>query len=130
MSGSLNITLTNFDALMKRFGVGESKTNAGPPDTNATPFNILDYGKTAEQIGNMAKALNTLVGSVNKSTPEIQHLGQQATANMTEVVDHGFRLGLVLIGVLLAGAVAAAFLYRVLASKLRQQGREPAAPRS
>lgn len=122
MSSSLTITVTNFNALMKRFGVGESSTNAAPPDTNSAPFNIVDYGKTAGQIGDMAKELNTLIGSVNQSAPEIQHLSQQASANMTEVVNHGFRLGLVLIGVLLAGAVAAGLVFRFFSEKLRQRG--------
>jgi hypothetical protein len=129
MSTSLSITITNFDALMKRFGVGEPKTNAAPPDTNAAPFNILDYGKAASQIGDMARDLNALLGSVNQSTPEIQRLSQQAGVNMTQVVNHGFRLGLVLIGVLLAGAVAAALLYRVLAAKLKRPGSGAPAPK-
>lgn len=119
MSSSLTITITNFDALMKRFGVGEPNTNAAPPGTNSAPFSIVDYGKTAGQIGDMAKELNTLLASVNQSAPELQRLSQQAGANMAEVVNHGFRLGLVLIGVLLAGAVAAGLLYRFLALKLK-----------
>src|SRR5262249_42388194 len=129
MSSSLNITITNFNALMKLFGVGEPSTNAAPPDTNSVPFNILDYGKTAGQIGDMAKALNTLVNSVNKSTPEIQHLGQKATANMTEVVDHGFRLGLILIAVLLAGSVVAGLLFRFLWEKLGYRRSGPTMPK-
>ena len=48
MSESLNTTLITFDALMKRFGVGEPDTNS-VPDTNSPPFNILDYGKVADQ---------------------------------------------------------------------------------
>ena len=49
MSTSLNTTLTTFDALMKRFGVGETN-NASPPSTNAEPFRIQDYGQTAVQL--------------------------------------------------------------------------------
>jgi hypothetical protein len=127
MSGSLTITITNFDALMKRFGVGEPTTNA-VPDTNSPPFNILDYGKTAAQVGSMAKDLNTLVASVNQSVPQIERLSQQATADAQRVVDRSFRLGLVLIGVLLMGAVAAGLAYRVLANKLADSRREPSPP--
>jgi hypothetical protein len=122
MSSSLNITITNFDVLMKRFGVGEPNTNAAPANTNARPFNISDYGQSAAQIGDMAKELNSLITSVHQSTPEVQQLTQQATANMTEVVNHGFRLGLVLIGVLLAGAVAAGLVFRFFSEKLTQRG--------
>jgi hypothetical protein len=120
MSSSLNITLTNFSGLMKQFGVGEPTTNAAPADTNSPPFNILDYAKTADQVGSMAKDINTLVGSVNQSVPQIQRLSQQASDDMQKVVDHGFRLGLVLIALLLGGAVLAGLAYRFLAEKLKR----------
>lgn len=116
MSGSLSITITNFDALMKRFGVGEPDTNS-VPDTNSQPFNILDYGKTAAQIGAMANDLNTLITSVNQSIPQASLLSQQAGAEARLLVDHSFRLGLILIVVLLAGAVLAGLAYRFMVMK-------------
>jgi hypothetical protein len=119
MSDSLNITLTNFDGLMKRFGVGEPKTNAAP-DTNSAPFNILDYAQTAEKVANMARDVNALVGSVNQSVPQVQHLSQQAGADLQKVVDHGFRLGLALIALLLIGSVLAGLVYKFFAHKLKQ----------
>jgi len=118
MSASLSITITNFDALMKRFGVGEPSTNSGPPDTNSPPFNILDYGQTADHIGGMAKDLNVLLTTVNQSVPQLAQVSQQAGTDAQKVVDRGFRLGLVLIGVLLAGSVLAALLYKSLAARL------------
>jgi len=121
LSSSLTITVTNVDALMKRFGVGEPITNPpAPPVTNAPPFNILDYAKTADQVGNTVRELNTLVSSLNQSTPQIQRLSQQTGADLQKVVDHGFRLGLVLIVVLLGGAVLAALVYRVVAQRLQR----------
>jgi hypothetical protein len=117
MSTSLNTTITTFDGLMKRFGVGEPSTNT-TPDDSSPPFNILDYAQTASQVGAMAKDLNTLVSSVNQSVPQMQQLGAQAGADLQKVVDHGFRLGLVLIAVLLAGAVVAGLVYRFFAQKM------------
>jgi hypothetical protein len=120
LSGSLTITVTNVDALMKRFGVGEPSTNPpAPPSTNATPFNILDYAKTADQVGNTVRELNTLVSSLNQSTPQLQRLSQQTGADLQKVVDHGFWLGLILVVVLLGGAVLAALLYKLVLLKLR-----------
>ena len=116
MSTSLHTTLTTFDALMKRFGVGEPETNA-VPDTNAPPFNILDYGKVATDVGGMAKDLNTLLTSVNQSVPHVALLGQQATADAGRVVQRAFWLGLVLILVLLGGSMLAALAYRILVAK-------------
>jgi len=127
MSGSLNITITNFDALMKRFGVGEPSTNPAP-DTNLPPFNILDYGQVAQQIGVMAKDLNTLVASVNQNVPQIERLSQTATGDARKVVDHAFHLGLVLIVTLLVGLVAAGLLYRFIAERLKRTGRPPPPP--
>ena len=118
MSDSLTVTITNLDVLMQRFGVGEPNTNA-VPDTNSPPFNILDYAKTAGEADNLARDLNTLVASVNQSTPGLQRLSQQTGADLQKVVDHAFRLGLVLIAVLLTGTVLAALLYRFFARKIK-----------
>jgi hypothetical protein len=117
MSSSLNMTVTNFDLLMKQFGIGESTNSV--PDTNSTPFNIIDYGKTASQVADAAKNLNTLVESVTHSVPQLQQLSQHAGDNVQKAVDHGFRLGLILIVVFLAGAVLAGLLYRFLVERLK-----------
>ena len=127
MSASLNITITNFDALMKRFGVGEPSTNAAP-DTNSPPFNILDYGQVAQQVGTMAKDLNALVGSVNQNVPQLERLSQTTAGDAQKIVDHAFHRGLVLIAVLLVGLVAAGLVYRFFAEKLKHTGRPPSPP--
>jgi hypothetical protein len=127
MSTSLNTTVTNFDVLMKRFGVGEPSTNAAP-DTKSPSFNILDYGQVAQQVGTMAKDLNTLVSSVNQNVPQIEHLSQTATGDAQKVVDRAFHLGLVLIAVLLAGLVVAGLVYRFFAERLKRTGRPPSPP--
>jgi hypothetical protein len=118
MSTSLNTSLVTLTALMKLFGVGQPSTNA-PQDTNSVPFNILDYGQAADHVGAMAKDVNTLVNTVNQSLPQIERLSQQTTGDAQKVVDRGFRLGLVLIAVFLAGAVLAGLIYRFFAEKLK-----------
>jgi hypothetical protein len=125
MSTSLNTTLVTFTGLMKLFGVGEPSTNS-TVDTNSPPFNILDYGQVADQVGTMAKDINTLVASVNQSVPQIQALSHSATVDAQKVVDRAFRLGLVLIAFLLTGAVLAGLVYRFFSEKLKQA--ECAAP--
>ncbi len=114
LSSSLTVTLTNAQGLMKQLRVGERTTNA-------PPFNILDYAKTAEEVGAMAQNLNTLIGSLNQSAPEIQRLSRQAGADLERAVDRGFWLGLVLIAVLLTGAVLAGLVYRFFAEKLKRR---------
>jgi hypothetical protein len=108
MSASLNTTITAFDALMKRFGVGEPRS--GPPDTNPAPFNILDYAKTAEQIAIMAQQLDALIKDSNstldspaldKWISELNRVSSQAKADAKSVLNHAFFLG--------AGLVVLAF---------------------
>jgi hypothetical protein len=109
-----------------------SPTNAtpAPAATNSPPFNVLDYGTAAGQIGVAAEKLNTLLTTLNQTTPQLAQLGQQTSADANRVVDHAFRMGLVLILVLLAGLVAAGLTYRWLANKLAGDGNKPPAPKS
>jgi hypothetical protein len=104
MSTSLNTTLVTFDALMKRFGVGEPST--APPNPNATPFNILDYAHTAERIATMAQQLDALIkdtGNTLESPALDRQLGTisgRAQADLKSVLNHAFLLlaGLILLG--------------------------------
>ena len=114
MSNSLNITLTNLTNLMKLLKVGE-------PKPNERAFNILDYAETAEKVGLMTQNLNALIASMNQSAPEIQRLTWEANDNLRNTVDHAFRLGLVLIAVLLSGAVLAGLVYTFFAGKIRHR---------
>lgn len=124
MAGTLTITITNFDALMKRFGVGEA--GAAPvPDAPSAPFNILDYARTAAQIETMARELNALIVSVNQSVPQVERLSQQAGADVDRLMERGFRLGMALIGLFLVGAVLAGLAYRFLAGKLNRGNPAP-----
>ena len=100
MSTSLNTTLITFDALMKRFGVGEPDTSL--PDTNTPPFNILDYAKTAEQIAAMAQQIDALIKAANstldspaldKRITDLNQVTRQAKADATSVLNHAFLLG-------------------------------------
>jgi hypothetical protein len=112
MAGSLNITVTNLDALVQRL-----KSER----TNARPFDILDYAQTADKVDNVARDLNALVGSVNQGVPEIQRLSRQADADLQKDIDRGFRLGLVLIAVLLTGSLLVGVLCIYFAQKLKQR---------
>ena len=98
MSTSLNSTLKTFDALMKRFGVGEVETNA-VPDTNSTPFNILDYAHTAERITVMANELDQLIKDTRATVdaPAVSAAADRARADLRSLINHAFFLGLALI---------------------------------
>ncbi len=117
MSTSLNTTLVSFDALMKRFGVGEPETS--PPDTNSAPFNILDYARAAEQVANMAKELDALIKDANgtmdtpaldKRIAQLGALSVQARTDAKSVLNYAF----VLMAGLIVFGFACALLYRRL----------------
>jgi hypothetical protein len=122
MSDSLNTTLTTFDALMKRFGVGETN-NAAPPATNAEPFRIQDYTATAAQLDATARQLTELLvtldrtlGSTNleKLSAQVAPVVQQAQASGKDVVDYAFWKVVLLVII----ALLAALCYRFLASRI------------
>jgi hypothetical protein len=120
---------TNINAAIKslqEFVQYVSPTNSTPPSiTNSKPFNVLDYGTAAAQIGAAANNLNALLASVNQSAPQLEKLSRQTAADADRVVQHAFRLGIVLILIFLGGLVLAGLLYRILANKLTKNGREP-----
>lgn len=117
MSASVNTTLTTFDALMKRFGVGEPPAAGAVVETNAPPFNILDYARTAEEIAGMAQQLDALLTNtratldspaLEKQIAAVSQLSASARDDAKSVLNHAF--------LLLAGLVVliclAAILYR------------------
>jgi hypothetical protein len=105
MATSLNAAIKSLDAFVHYVSPPNTNTVPQPPDTNSVPFNVLDYGKAAGEVGVMARDLNALLVSVNQTLPQVTRVGRQATVDAKEVVSHAFRLGLVLILVL--GIVAA-----------------------
>jgi hypothetical protein len=93
-STSLNTTIGTFDALMKRFGVGEPETNPVPAEAEGPPFNILDYAKTADQITAMAKELTVVINDLNSSldSPALDRLSNQTTNDARGLLNHIFLL--------------------------------------
>lgn len=104
MANSLNATIQSLDAFVRYVDPPDTNSPPATADTNRQAFNILDYGTAASQIGAAAEKLNTLVGSLNQSLPQVTNLTQQAAVDGKAVVNHAFRLGMVLI--LILGIVA------------------------
>jgi hypothetical protein len=122
MSTSLNTTITNFNALMKRFGVGEPSP-PGPPDTNTPPFNILDYATTADKLAQAATQINTLLQTFNETLnspawnqrlEEISALARRTQQDANASLDRLFLLGAALVAL----AFASALVYRFVAHRI------------
>jgi hypothetical protein len=127
MSTSLNTTLTTFDKVIQRLGVGETNS-AGPPGTNSQPFRIQDYTQSAAQLEATARRLTEMLvtldqtlGSTNLAqlSAQVSPAVQQAEAGGKQVVDYAFRKGLLLLAFVLVAAV----VYRLLSARLGLAGR-------
>jgi hypothetical protein len=105
-------SLTAFVQFITPTNPGASSNN-----TNSKPFNVLDYGTAAAQIGVAANNLTALLTTVNQSTPELARLSQESVAEAKQIVDHAFWRGVILVVILLVGAVLAGLTYRKLAKK-------------
>jgi hypothetical protein len=116
MSTSLDATIKSLDAFVHYVSPPEPKT--APPGPPGKPFDVLDYGKSAAQVGGMARDLTALLGSVDKAVPALARASQEAGENLQRVVDRAFWRGLVLVLALLVGSVLAALAYRAIARRL------------
>jgi len=122
MSTSLNTTLTTLDAVMQRFGVGE--TNSPPAaETNTEPFRITDYQQTAAQLETTARQLTELLvtldqtmGSTNLAqlSAQVGPVVQQAQTSGKEIVNYAFWKAVCLVGIVLLAAV----IYRLVARRM------------
>jgi len=126
MSTSLNTTLTTFEGLMKRFGVGETNS-ASPPATNSAPFRIQDYGETATRLEGTARQLTELVRALDQTldstnlsrlSAQVGPVIHQAQTGGKEVVDYAFWKGLLLVALALAAGLA----YRFLGARMAVRG--------
>ena len=125
MSASLNTTLTTFDALMQRFGVGE--TNAvDSASTDSEPFRIQDYGDTAAQLDAAAAQVTELLrtfdqtlGSTNLAqlSAQVGPAVQEVQAGGKAMVDYAFWKGLLLVTLTLLAALLYRLICRVFAGR-------------
>lgn len=122
MSASVNTTLTTFDALMLRFGVGEPAAGR-PTASKVEPFRILDYAQTATQLEGASRQLTVLLQTLDQTldstnltelSTQVGQVVKQAQTGSREVVDHTFWRALLLV----AAVLAAALIYRWISSRL------------
>jgi hypothetical protein len=120
-ANSINTAIKSLDEFVRN--VSTPSTNApAATATNSRPFNVLDYGTAASQIGMAAKDLNTALLTLNQSTHALSELREETVANADKVVTHAFWLAMVLIAVLLAGGMVAGFCYQRLTNKSSRPG--------
>jgi hypothetical protein len=97
--------------------VSAPDTNHTATSTNRHPFNVVEYGVAAGQIGNAAHELNTLLTNLNATTPQLAELSKRTREQADEVVIHATKAGILLITFFLLGSILAALLYRGICNK-------------
>lgn len=116
MSDSLKGAVVALDAFVHY--VSPPPDPKAPPKPAGKPFDPLDYGKAASEVGGMARDLSTLLASVDRTAPQLGVLGTRTAEDLKGVVDRAFWRGIVLVLLLLVGSVFAALAYRALARRL------------
>jgi hypothetical protein len=126
-ASNINNALLSLTAFVQY--VSPTNTPATPPDTNSPPFNILDYGTVASQIGSTASNLTVLLITANQSGSQMEKLSEQFTDKAGRMMKQAFWFGLALIFAFWGAAVIAGLLYRLLANKLADRRRQSPAPK-
>jgi hypothetical protein len=119
MAIAVNTSVRSLDAFVRSVKP-PAATNAVAPAGGVArrPFDVLDYGQAATQIGVAGQQLNTLVETLNQTTPQIDSLIQRTGLQSKELVDYTFHRALWLLALTLMGAVLALLVYRILAARL------------
>jgi hypothetical protein len=120
MGESLTGTIKSLDAFVHYVS---PPPNPNAPPSTGKPFDPLDYGKAASQVGGMARDLNTLLASAGSSAPALAKISSGAGDDLKRVVDHAFWMGVLLILVLLVGWVLARLAYRSLELRVARSSR-------
>jgi hypothetical protein len=135
MADSLTATLQALDAFVGRFAGKDEEEPAGEPAPVRTaidatgepapagrPFDITDYGATAERIGVAARELGTTIATLERSLPEVRRVLDEAAARADRSLDHASMRALQLLGAALAGSALAILLVRRISLRWRVAG--------
>lgn len=125
-ANSINAAIKSLDAFVRY--VSPPVTNATTlVSTNEHPFNVLDYGVAAGQIGRAASELNATLQTLNQTSPELEKLSRQASDHADRLLMRAFWLGLILVAVLIGGLAFVGRFWRApgTGKKLSRDSSEP-----
>jgi hypothetical protein len=122
MSTAVEGALGALDRFVGRFHSPEPEPGTEPPPEPEPepkvpaeprrPFDITDYGDTAERLGVAAAEVARLVSTLEQSLPEARTLMDEATLRGERAIDHAFRRGVALGLILIGGAALALVIVR------------------
>jgi hypothetical protein len=115
-SQSVTGTVTALDALVARFQPAEPEP--ADPAAPKRPFDITEYAATARDLATAAERVQALLAQLNESSKGVERVTRAATQGVNGIIDHAFKLALVLIFALGFVAVSCALLYRYWSLRL------------
>jgi hypothetical protein len=119
-SNSLTTAIHAFDQMMAGF---QKPAPAGtPPAAPGRPFNITEYTAAAAEITRAADELKQLIAGIEQGSPGVIQSADHAAASLQGVVDHAYWRLMQLLGFILLGGLAAALVYRGIATRLPPRG--------
>ena len=104
MAKSVDAAVKSLDTFVGRF---DQPGPRQPADTNARPFDVLDYAKAASEVATAAKELNATVAAMDQTLPRVNQVTDSAINKL-------FVRGFILIVVLLIGSLVTVLVHRRL----------------
>lgn len=114
-SQSVTGTVTALDAFVARFQPDEPAPASSTPKR---PFDITEYAATARDLAAAAERVQGLLAQLNTSSKDVERVTRAATQEVNGIIDHAFRLAIILILVIGFVAVLCALLYRYWSPRL------------
>ena len=117
IEGGNNLLLTA-NELTEKFNVGEPSTGS----KDAKPFDIKDYQDTIAEVTTLVEATNRLVGTVGleELLPQLVKAIDEVGGEGQELVDHGFRQGVLFMLIVIGAYVFGRLIYNYLNKRLIQ----------
>ena len=115
-SQSLTGTVTALDAFVARFQ--PDRPQPADPTTPKRPFDITEYAATARDLAAAAERVQSLLAQLDESSKGVESVTRVARQEVNGIIDHAFRLALLLVLALGFTAVSCALLYRYWSRRL------------
>jgi hypothetical protein len=117
LADSVDNAIASLHGLLVQISSEQIKGGNGD-STNARPFDVLDYGKAAGQIGAAAGNIQSLLASLKDTESQWSRIKQEGLESFERGVRHVFWWCAAFVVVLAGGLLLAALSYRVLTAKL------------
>jgi len=115
-SQSLTGTVTALDAFVARFQ--PDRPQPADPATPKRPFDITEYAATARDLAAAAERVQSLLAQLDESSKGVESVTRVARQEVNGIIDHAFKLALLLVLALGFVAVSCALLYRYCSPRL------------